>query len=107
MNRLYIVLSGLLLLGGVAAAIGQAWGLCAVLLFLGLVLLVTEFRTYRKRGFVPLEGGPDARLERTKAQGLQNFQTGSGRPLPDPPPFNRPVVPESGARPPLRGDARS
>jgi hypothetical protein len=85
MNRLYIVLGGLLILGGVAALIGQAWGLATILLVIGLAVLATEFRTNRKHGYVPLESGPDVGLERAKAQGLQNAQWGSGRPLPDPP----------------------
>ncbi len=36
MNRLYVVLGGLLILGGIAAVIGQAFGLAAVLVVLGL-----------------------------------------------------------------------
>lgn len=102
MNRLYVVLGGLLILGGIAAAIGQAFGLAAVLVVLGLALLVTEFRTNRMRSFVPLENGPDVGLERAKAQGLQNAQFGGGRPLPDPPPSNR-AIPESGNHRPFRG----
>jgi len=80
MNRLYVVLGGLLILGGIAAVIGQAFGLAAVLVVLGLALLVAEFRTNRMRSFVPLENGPDVGLERAKAQGLQNAQFGAGRP---------------------------
>ncbi len=86
MNRLYVVFGGVLLLGGIGAAISRAWGLGAILLVMGLALLAAEFRTNRRHVFVPLEGGPDVTLERIKAQGLQNQLLGSGRPLPDPPP---------------------
>lgn len=100
MNRFYVALSGLLIVGGVVSALGHAWGLVAILLILGLGLLVSEGWTQRKRRFIPLENGPDAEMERTKAQGLQNFQLGAGRPLPDPPPPTRRVISESQGRRP-------
>lgn len=86
MNRLYVAFGSVLILGGIGAAIGRAWGLGAILLVMGLALLAAEFRTHRRHVFVPLEGGPDVTLERIKAQGLQNFLLGAGRPLLDPPP---------------------
>lgn len=76
MSRLYTVLGGLLILGGVAALIGQAWALGAILLVLGLAQLAVEIRASRRRGYVPLEGGPDAAMERAKAIGLANAQFG-------------------------------
>jgi len=85
-NRLYVVFGSVLILGGIGAAIGQAWGLGAILLVMGIALLAAEFRTNRRRVFVPLEGGPNVTLERIKAQALQNQLLGSGRPMPDPPP---------------------
>ena len=86
MNRFYVVLAGLLIVGGIGALSGQAWGLGAILLVMGVALLAVEFRTNRRHGHVPLEGGPDVTLERIKAQGVQNALQGSGRPMPDPPP---------------------
>lgn len=76
MSRLYTVLGTLLILGGVAALIGQAWALGAILLVLGVVQLAVEIRAGRRRGHVPLEGGPDAAMEKTKAIGLANAQFG-------------------------------
>lgn len=76
MSRLYTVLSSLLILGGIAALIFQAWPLGAVLLVLGVGMMASEYRTSRRRSYVPLEGGPDPVLERLKAQGLQNMEAG-------------------------------
>lgn len=85
-NRFYVILGSLAILGGIGAVIGQAWGLSAILLVIGLAILATEFWTNRRHGYVPLQGGPDVTLERIKAQGLQNALLGGGRPMPDPPP---------------------
>ncbi len=76
MSRLYTVLGSLLVLGGIASLIGQAWALGAILLVLGVAVLASEFWTSRKKGYVPLEGGPDPVLEKLKAQGLQNMELG-------------------------------
>lgn len=76
MSRLSTVLSTLLILGGVAALIFQAWALGAILLVLGVAMLASELRTSRKNRYVPLAGGPDPVLERLKAQGLQNMEVG-------------------------------
>ncbi len=76
MSRLYTVLSGLLILGGLAALIGRAWALSAILLVLGSAVLTSEYLAYRRRSFVPLDGGAVVDLERAKAQGLQNVQVG-------------------------------
>ena len=76
MDRLYTVLAGLLLLGGVGALIGQAWALGAILLALGALLMAAEFHSGRTKGRIVLNGGPDAHLEAIKAQGVQNMQLG-------------------------------
>ncbi len=76
MDRLYTVLSGLLLLGGVGALVGQAWALGAILLVLGALLLAAEFYSARTKGRIVLNNGPDAHLEAIKAQGLQNMELG-------------------------------
>lgn len=77
MNRLYTVPGILLMLGGVAALIGQAWALGLILLVVGGAGLGLEIRARKAGAHVPLQGGPDAGLERAKAQGLQNAQTGA------------------------------
>ncbi len=103
MNRFYVLLSSLLLIGSIIAGFWRAWGLGAVLLVLGVAMLLTEYWTHRTHRFVPLENGPDVGMERTKAQGLQNALHGAGRPLPDPPSPTQRVVVENKDRRPSRG----
>ena len=73
MNRLYAGLAAVLVLGGAAALIGQAWALGAILLILGVLSLSLEIRARRSSTRVVMDGGPSAAYEVTKAQALQNF----------------------------------
>jgi hypothetical protein len=44
---------------------------------LGVAQLAVEIRASRWRGYVPLEGGPDAAMEKAKAIGLADAQFGN------------------------------
>jgi hypothetical protein len=57
----------------------------ALVLVIGLALLAAKYRTSRRHGFVPLSNGPDAGLERAKAQGVQQSLIGNSRPMPGQP----------------------
>ena len=79
MNRLYAGLAAVLLLGGVAALIGQAWALAALFLIFGAICLGVELRARRPAVRVVMAGGPHAQHELTKAQALMDFQAADTR----------------------------
>jgi hypothetical protein len=73
MNRLYVGLAAVLVVGGAAALVGQAWVLGAILLILGVLCLGVEIRARRPSVRVVMDG-PSAPHEVAKAQALQNFK---------------------------------
>ena len=68
MNRLYAMLSVLLLIGGMVSLAFGAWPFAIVLVVLGGAGLALEIRAQRRSVHVPLGSGPNAIMEQVKAK---------------------------------------